>query len=146
MFGKGQRADAVAGGGEDGVGDGGERRRKSGFAEAGGRIVRFQVVDFDGGWRVIDAHGFVFVEVALSCAAAIDGDFLRHQLRQSFDDGALRLVFCVERINDLAADVADAPDFFDFHFFRGIYVNERDGGKVATMRKMKRYAHTGAFR
>jgi hypothetical protein len=36
MFGKRQRADAVAGDGKDGVTDGGEDRRQGGLAEAGG--------------------------------------------------------------------------------------------------------------
>src|SRR5215813_3882717 len=50
VFGKGQGADALTVGSEDGVGYGAQNRRQRGFAKAGGRIVRFEIVngDFDG--------------------------------------------------------------------------------------------------
>src|SRR5882672_1110223 len=145
-FGKGQGTNAVAGGGEDGVGDGGERWRKRRLAQTGGRIVSLQVMDFDGCRRLIYTHRFVFVEIALFGAAAVDGDFASHEIAESFRDSALRLIFGVERIDDLAADVANAPDFFNLHFFRRIHVNECDGRKMAAVREVKRDAHASAFR
>jgi len=84
VFREGQGANAVAGGGEDGVGDGGERWRKRGLAQTGRGIVSLQVVDFDRCRRLIYTHRFVFVEITLFCAAAIDGDFASHEIAESF--------------------------------------------------------------
>ena len=78
MFGEGEGADAGAGGGEDGVADGGENRRKGGFAEASGGIIGFEEMDFDFGGDLVYSNGRVFVEVALDGAAGVDGDFVVH--------------------------------------------------------------------
>src|SRR3979409_1269771 len=65
VFGEGEGADAVAGDGEDGVADRWENRGQGGFAEAGGRIVCFQEMDFDFAGNLIHSNGRVFVEIAL---------------------------------------------------------------------------------
>jgi len=92
VFRKGQGADAVAVGGEDGVCDGAENRWKRGFAEAGGRVFRFEIVDGNFGGRLRDSNGLIFVEIALHSPAAVNRDFLGHQLAERFRYRALCLI------------------------------------------------------
>ena len=80
MFGEREGADAFASDGENGVADGGEYRREGRFAEAGGRIVGLQEMDFDFRGHLIHADRGIFVEIALDGAAAVDGDLVGHDM------------------------------------------------------------------
>ena len=146
MFGKRQGADAFAGGGENGVADGRENGRKRGLAEAGGGIISLEEMDFDFGGHLIHAERRIFMEIALHGAARVDGDFVRHNGAQTFDDGAANLILGVERIDDLAADVTGDPNFVYFHFGFGINAQLNDFGKVAAVSKLEGDAHAGAAR
>src|SRR5437763_6444190 len=56
-----QRADALAGGRADRVGDRADRRRQRGFAETGGEVVRCEEVHVDLRRRLRDARRLVLV-------------------------------------------------------------------------------------
>lgn len=78
MFGQRQGTDALASGGEDGVAYGWQDWRKRGFAEPRRRVVGLQEVNFDFGRHFIDAHGRIFVEIALHGTPAVDSDLVAH--------------------------------------------------------------------
>src|SRR5712664_3107918 len=145
VFGEREGADALAGDGEDGVADGGENGRESGFAEAGGGVVGLQEMDFDFRGDLVHADRGIFVEVALDGAAAVDGDLVGHDVAQAFDDRAADLVFGAAGIDDLAADVASYPNFIYFYFAVGVDAEFDDFGEVSTVSELEGDAHGGVF-
>src|SRR5207302_3153289 len=103
-------------------------------------------MNFDFGWHLVHADRRIFVEVALNSAAAVDGDFVGHDRAQPFDDSAADLIFSVDGIDDLAADVAGDPDFVDLDFLFGVDTELHDLGEIAAMRELEGNAHGGVFR
>lgn len=146
MLGERERADTLAGSGEEGVADCRENRRKRGLAETGGRVISFEEVDFDFRRSLVDADGLVFVEVRLDCAPLVDRDFVGHDGAESFEDGALALVFRRAEIDDLAADVTRKPDFIDLDLFLRVDRQLNDAGEMATMGELESDAHCGSGR
>src|SRR5258708_6425391 len=145
VFGKWKGADALAGGGEDCVAYGGENRRQSGFTKTSRRMVGRHQMNFDFRGRLRHTNWGIRVEIVLYRAALFDGDFVGHQRTQTFDHRALALIFGVERIDDLAANIADDPYLIYFHSFGGIDVDVGDRGKIAAMRKIASRAHRRSF-
>jgi len=84
------------------------------------------------------------VKVILHGTAAFNCDLVGHQLAEPVDDAALHLIFSVERIDDLASDVARDPDFVDFDLFGGVDVNLGNFRKISAVRKVERDAHRRA--
>src|SRR5450759_718948 len=85
-------------------------------------------------WRSLrDPHGRVVVEVALLHPAALDSDFLSHQVAQSVDHRALRLIHRVARVDDLAANVGGNPNLADLQPILLVNVYLRHFGKISQM-------------
>src|SRR5229473_5134576 len=145
VFGEREGADAFARDSKNGVADGGKNRREGGFAEAGGRIVGLQEMDFDFGRHLVHADRGIFVEVALDGAAAVDGDFVGHDVAQAFDDGAANLIFGAAGIDDLAADIARYPNLIYFYFAVGVDAEFNDFGEVSTVSELEGDAQGGVF-
>src|SRR6266853_4294404 len=55
------------------------------------------------------------------------------------------MIFGVERIDDLAANVTGGPDFVDLDFLPSIHTQLDDINKITTMRKLAGDAHGGVF-
>src|SRR5690242_8881200 len=72
-FGERQRADALAGGGEDRVSDGREHRRKRRLAETGRVVLGLQEVALDVGRGLRQPQHLMLVVVGLLDAALVDG-------------------------------------------------------------------------
>src|SRR5258708_26483021 len=103
-------------------------------------------MDFDFRGDLIHSNGRIFVEIALDGAAGVNGDFVGHDGTEAFDDGAANLIFGVDGIDDLAADVASDPDFVDLNFLLGVHAEFDDLRKITAMRKLEGDAHGGAVR
>ena len=102
-------------------------------------------MDVDQGRDLVDADGFVVVEIVLRDAALVDGDFVGHDGAESFEDGALADVFSGARIDDLAANVSDDPNFFDLYLFLRVHVYLNNFREIAAMRKLEGHAHGGPW-
>jgi len=74
-------------------------------------------MNFDFRRHLVHADRGIFVEITLDGPASVDRDFVGHDGAQTFDDAAAHLIFGVERIDDLAANVTGGPDFVDLDFF-----------------------------
>src|SRR5215470_19772029 len=86
------------------------------------------------------------MEVALFCSAALDGDFIAHQVAQSFNHRSLHLCHGPVRVDDLTPDVSGYPDLVHpERSFTG-EVNLGHFRKVATMAEVESHAHTRTFR
>ena len=107
----GEAADALAGGGKDGVADGRGDDREARFPDAGWFFGALHDVNFD--FRsFVDARHLVIVEVGLFDAAFVDGDRIFHEGGDTIDGGAFDLRFDSVGIDGAAAidGVDDALD------------------------------------
>src|SRR5260370_27693165 len=102
-------------------------------------------MEFGLRWRLRQAHGRVFVEVALHGAAAVDGDFVAHQVAEPFDHRSLHFIECTAGIDDLAADVAGHPYFVDANFVARREMDFDDFRKMSAVAEMEGHAHGGVF-
>src|SRR6266850_1859847 len=102
-------------------------------------------MDFDFRGDLIHSNGRILVEIALDGAARVDGDFVVHDGAQAFDDSAADLIFGVEGIDDLAADIAGHPDLVDLHFTVLTDTELDHFCEIAAMRELESDAHTGVF-
>src|SRR5258708_25781451 len=100
-------------------------------------------MDFDFRGDLIHSNGRIFVEIALDGAAGVNGDFVGHDGTEAFDDGAANLIFGVDGIDDLAADVASDPDFVDLNFLLGVHAEFDDLRNITALRKLEGDAHGG---
>lgn len=108
---EGHFAEALAGGGEDGVGDGGAGDEDSGFAEAVGLVVALDEVGFKrGGFG--HAEKTVVVQVLLLDCAVADGDGFFEDGAESEEHAALELVARAVGVDDLSA-VDDGDEAID---------------------------------
>src|SRR5665213_315035 len=93
---------ALAGGGEDGVGHGGRDGRHGSFPYASGVVVGFHYVHVYPR-HFIDSQNVVGVEVALLDAAFVDGDFAFKGGRETEDDAAFDLLTDDGGVHDVPA-------------------------------------------
>src|SRR5438128_10687043 len=146
VLGERERADALTSGGENSVADGRKNGRKRWFAKSRGWIFRAHKMDLDLRWRLRNTDRRIRVKVILHSTATLNRDLVGHQLAEPVDDAALHLIFSVERIDDLASDVARDPDFVNFNLFGGVDANFGDFRKISAVRKVERHAGCGTFR
>src|SRR6267154_2995487 len=102
-------------------------------------------MNFDFRRHLVHADRGIFVEITLDGPASVDRDFVGHDGAQTLDDAAAHLIFGVERIDDLAANVAGGLDFVDLDFLPSIHTQLDDFRKITTMRKLEGNAHSGVF-
>src|SRR6266850_1506694 len=102
-------------------------------------------MDFDFGRDLIHSHRRVLVEVALDRAARVDRNFVVHHRAQAFDDAAADLIFGVDRIDDLAADIAGRPDLVDLQFIVLTYAELDHFREITPMRELESDAHAGVL-
>ena len=102
---------ALAGGGKDGVDDGGQDGREGRFAEAGGAVLREMPEDLDLR-GLAQAEERVLGVVGLLDAAGGEGDLLLH-LAHALQNGAFDLSGGAGGVHDLAAYVTGGPDVVD---------------------------------
>ena len=99
---EGHFAEALAGGGEDGVGDGGTGDEDAGFAEAVGLVVAFDEMGFERrGFG--DAEDAVVVEVLLLDCAVADGNGFFEDRAEGKEHAAFELMARAVGVDDLAA-------------------------------------------
>ena len=99
---EGHFAEALASGGEDGVGDGGAGDEDSGFAQAVGLVVPLDEVGFERrGFG--HAEEAVIVKVLLLAGAVADGDGLFENRAEGKEHAAFELVTSAVGVDDLAA-------------------------------------------
>src|SRR6266404_4724012 len=113
LLGQGQRANAFAGQYEESIANGGQHGRQSRFAQARWRIIGLEEMNLDFRRSLRQAHWRILMEIALYRAAALDGDFVAHQVTQPLDDATLDFIEGAAGIDDLAAHVSGHPDFID---------------------------------
>src|SRR5216684_1587856 len=97
-----QAAQALAGGGKDGVADRGSNDRYSGLTDAGRGLSAGHEVNFD--WRsFVHANHFIVVEIGLHDAPALDGDGVLERGGERINRGALHLGANAIRIDGATA-------------------------------------------
>src|SRR5712672_3968474 len=146
LLGQGKRANAFAGQREESIANGGQHGRQSRFAQSGRRIVGLQEMNFDFRRSLRQAHWRILMEIALYRAAALDGDFIAHQVTEPFDHAALDFIEGAAGIDDLAAHVAGHPDFVDANLVAWREMNFGDFREMSAMAEMKGNAHGSIFR
>jgi hypothetical protein len=100
-----QLSEALAGGGEDRIGEGGGDQRSTGLAHSARQLRTLDDVDLDGR-RLIDAQDLVRVEIGLLDTAVLDCDLAIERRRDAEDNRALDLRPDGIGINDGAASTA----------------------------------------
>src|SRR5262245_16807285 len=143
---KRQRSHAAAGHRKDRIRDRREHRRQWRLTETGRTVLRGPEVDLDRRRRLCNPHRLVLVEVAFRDAPTVDGDFPVHEVAQPLDDGSLRLMDRVQRIDDVAPDVHRHPDLVDLHAVLRVHAHLGDFGYVTAMAVLERRAHRRASR
>src|SRR6266404_966795 len=101
---------------------------------------------FDLSRRLRHSHWRVLVKILFHGAAILDVDFVTHHVAHAFDDRALHLIYGVERVDYLTADVGRDPNFVDLNPIRRIDLDLSDFSKVTGMAEMKGDAFGGSFR
>src|SRR5204862_6841414 len=102
-----QRAQPLAGGGEDGVRHRGLDHGRAGLADAAPFLAdRGREVDFGLG-RILEAHDWIGVEVALDHAAVLDRDLAEQRSREPVDHAAFKLRLDATRVDHDAAVAGD---------------------------------------
>src|SRR5580693_597528 len=97
-----QRTNAFASNAENRIANRWQYRWERRFSEASRWIVGDQKMNVDFRRHLIHAHRRILVEIALHGAAALDGDFVAHQMAEPFDHRAAHFIQRAGGIDDLA--------------------------------------------
>src|SRR5688572_29244388 len=140
-----QRAYTIASRREDGVGDSRNDRWQRRLTETSRRDVRLHPVRLDLWRRLRDPHQRHLVVVGLYRGAVLERDLLHHRA-DAIDHAALHQVLGVQRVDDMAADVAGNPHLVHLDPLLGIDADLGDFSEVALVTEMERDAESGAGR
>src|SRR5580658_8829392 len=96
--------------------------------------------------RLTHAQGELAVEIALHHTSVLDGKPLTQCLADAVKSGPLRLIFGVQRVDNLAADVARDPDLVDRDLATAADRSLDDLREVSEVTKVIRQSHPSTLR